>query len=99
MFVRQRYTLVNIEVDSALAPTRIFFLREVIYFRCKKFAERTVPERNLAADIFFTHITVPQEYTVVNIKVVLAQVPKQIFFSTNLIYFRCNKFTDRTVPE
>ena len=37
----------------------------------------------------FPHMFGPQEYTLVNRKVVSARVPDRIFFSRKVIYFSC----------
>ena len=38
---------------------------------------------------FFAHMFGPQEYTLVNIKVVSALVPDRILFSIKVMYFSC----------
>ena len=55
IFGPQEYTLVNMNVVSSLVPENIFFSKKLSISVAKEVTERTVPERNLAVYIFFTH--------------------------------------------
>ena len=99
MFIPQGYTLVNIEVVSALVPEPIFLFHGNLYISVgKKATERTVPARNLAVYIFFSPIFVSLEYSLINIKVVSALVPERFFFHRNLCISIAKKATERMVP-
>ena len=64
IFGPQEYTLVNIKVDSALVPERIFFFQQKLCISvAKKATERTVPEPNLAVYIFFHTYSFPWSTT------------------------------------